>query len=191
MTKDGKKTVKRTVKLTVRIYDGEEREPYDPFTDDPGDDDPFASFTYPIEDVEDAVLRLVEEKNGALPDDDAELVTAGDFTFDGEEVNISFSDPFAEDGAEARTVINFRADDPGTVSVLRSGSVGSILVLEEGKTHVSVFETPAGAIEARVSSRKVLNTVSPVTGRGEMRLDYYVNVAGSMPIRSVMTVRAE
>ncbi|MBR3639271.1 MAG: DUF1934 domain-containing protein [Clostridia bacterium] len=191
MTKDGKKTVKRTVKLTVRVYDGEEREPSGRLPDGLCEDDPFASFTYPIEDVEDAVLRFVEEKNGALPDDDAELVTAGKFSFDGDEVNISFSDPFAEDGEDSLTVINFRADDPGTVSVMKSGSVGSILVLEEGKTHVSVFETPAGAVEARVSSRRVVNTVSPVTGRGEMRLDYSVAVAGSLPIRSVMTIRAE
>ncbi len=191
MKKDGKKTVKRTVRLTVRIYDGEEREPYDPFPEDLDCDDPFASFTYPIEDVEDAVLRLVEENNGALPDDDSELVTSGIFTSDGDEVNISFGDPFSEDGEETRTVINFRADDPGTVSVMRSGFVGSVLVLEEGKTHVTVFETPAGAIETRVSSRRVVNSISPVTGRGEMRLDYSVSIAGSVPLRSVMTVRAE
>lgn len=191
MKKDGKKTVKRTVKLTVRVYDGEEREPYEPFPDEIGDDDPFASFTYPIEDVEDAVLRLVEEKNGALPDDDSELVTPGVFTSDGDEVNITFGDPFAEDGKEARSVINFRVDDPGTVTVMRSGSAGSIIVLEEGKTHVSAFETPAGAIEARVFSRRVVNTVSPVTGKGEMYLDYTLSFAGSVPLRSVMTVRAE
>jgi hypothetical protein len=64
-------------------------------------------------------------------------------------------------------------------------------VLEEGKTHVSAFETPAGAIEARVSARRVVNTVSPVTGKGEMRLDYTVSLAGSFPLRSVMTVRSE
>ena len=190
MTDKSKKTVKRTVKLTVRVYDGEEREPDGRFPEDLCDDDPFASFTYPIEDVEDAVLRFVEEKGGAR-DDDAELVTAGRFTFDGDEVNITFSDPFAEEVGDSLTVINFRADDPGTVSVMRSGSVGSILVLEEGKTHVSAFETPAGAVEARVFSRRVVNTVSPVTGRGEMRLDYSVSVAGSLPIRSVMKVRAE
>ncbi|MBQ1503466.1 MAG: DUF1934 domain-containing protein [Clostridia bacterium] len=191
MKKDGKKTVKRTVRLTVRIYDGEEREPYDPFPEDLDCDDPFASFTYPIEDVEDAVLRLVEEKNGALPDDDSELVTPGVFTSDGDEVNITFGDPFAEDGKEARTVINFRVDDPGTVSVMRSGLAGPTLVLEEGKTHVSAFETPAGAIEARVFARRVVNTVSPVTGKGEMYLDHTVSFAGSVPLRSVMTVRAE
>ena len=47
MMKDGKKTVKRTVRLTVRIYDGDEREPYDPFPEDLDRGDPFASFTHP------------------------------------------------------------------------------------------------------------------------------------------------
>ena len=48
-----------------------------------------------------------------------------------------------------------------------------------------------GAIEARVFSRRVVNTVSPVTGKGEMYLDHTVSFAGSVPLRSVMTVRAE
>ncbi len=191
MKKKERKTVKRTVKLTVRVYDGEEPEQRDIPADEYPDDDPFASFSYPIEDVEDAVLRLVEERDAAFPSGDAELVTAGEFSSDGDEINIGFSDPFEEEDGGAVTVINFRASEPGIVSVLKSGSVCSVFVLEEGKTHVSVFETPAGSAEARVFARKVVNSVSPVSGQGELRLDYTVTLPGSMPIRSVMTVKAE
>ncbi|MBR7033912.1 MAG: DUF1934 domain-containing protein [Clostridia bacterium] len=191
MKEKERKTVKRTVKLTVRVYDGEEPEQRDFPADEYPDDDPFASFSYPIEDVEDAVLRFVEERDAAFSSGDAELVTVGEFSSDGDEINIGFSDPFEEEDGGVVTVINFRASEPGIVSVLKTGSVGSVFVLEEGKTHVSVFETPAGSAEARVFARKVVNSVSPVSGRGELRLDYTVTLPGSMPIRSVMTVKAE
>ncbi len=191
MTEEFNKTIKRTVKLTVRVYDGEDREPSEFYPDEYQDDDPFASFSFPIEDVEDAVLRFVEEREGELIDDDAELVTTGTFTFDGREVNITFFDPFEEGDEPSPTVINWRADDPGIVSVIKSDEFGTVLVLEEGKTNVSVFETALGPIEARVFARKVVNKISKITGKGEMYLDYLVSGRTSLPLRSVMTVRSE
>lgn len=190
MTEKKNGAVTRTVKLTVRIYDGRDREPKNNRGVELGAD-PFDSFTYPIEDVEDAVLRFVEEREGLTDDGDSELVTDGEFSFDGDEAKISYSDPFADGAESSVTEISFSAESPETVFVVRSNGSDTVLVLEEGKTNTTVFEVSPVPIEMRVFAKKVTNHISVATGKGEMVLDYLVSFAGAPSSRTVMELRSE
>ncbi len=184
----------RTVKLTVRCSDGTEgeAEPTEPLYPAPGEDDPFALFTYPPEDLEDAVLlRMEEAEDVGDIGGEYEMVTSALFRSDGRTVSISYEEELTGPGETTQTLITFSADAPGSVVVMRTGAAESTLVFEQGKAHTSIYETPVFPLEVTVRARKVTNTVSPVTGRGEMFFDYVVTVKGMESRRTVMKIISE
>ncbi|MBQ7474456.1 MAG: DUF1934 domain-containing protein [Clostridia bacterium] len=177
---------KRTVKLTVRSSDGYGAEP--PAA---ASDDPFDSFTYPIEDVEDAVLRRIDEEEFAGESGEYEMTTTATFLAEDGEASFTYDEAFAAGDEKTKTRISFSAGDPGVVAVMRSGAVRSVLVFEEGKRHTSVYETGIVPFEVTTYARRVENAISPVTGRGSLYLDFIVTVKGMEPKRTVLTVFTE
>ena len=197
MADGGPGEIKRAVKLTIHCSDGMtdgERDgaPFDggPFDGAPFGDDLFDDVPRPIEDVEDAVIRRMEEEENEPEDGDYTLVTTAMFRSDGKTVTLTYDEAFSEE-KDVKTIISFTADDPGSVVVMRTGEIKSTLVLEEGRTHISFYETQFFPFEVTVRSRKVVNTVSPVTGKGEMFFDYTVTLKGMVTRRTVMRIKSE
>ena len=194
---DGKRM--RTVKLTVRttqtkIYgDGAGQEPYSPPVPDVTDD-PFGGLPEFPEDIEDAVIRKIEEaeREGLEAEGGTfEMVTSAVFTAENGEISFSWEESEATGMEGTRTTVSFREDDPGSVAVARTGAVESVFVLEEGRRHVTAYETPVMPFEISVFTRRARNTVSPVTGKGEMFFDYIVEVRGMDAGRTVLSIKSE
>lgn len=63
-----------------------------------------------------------------------------------------------------------------TVVIERSGTVGSVMIFEQGRFHRCEYVTPILRFEAAVFSRTVENTVGEAGGR--LYLDYAVELKG-------------
>lgn len=187
------------MKLTVRttqtkIYgDGVEQTLYAPPVPDVTED-PFDDLPEIPEDIEDAVIRRIEEaerEGNEAEGGTFEMVTSAVFTAENGEIAFSWEESEATGMEGTQTTVSFREDEPGSVAVARTGAVESVFVLEEGRRHVTAYETPVMPFEISVFTRRARNTVSPVTGKGEMFFDYIVEVRGMDASRTVLSLKSE
>lgn len=191
------KITRRTVKLTVRSLreaddDGFDRfDGFDGFSDGGAESDPFFGLEDPIIDVEDAVIRKLEERDFKSEPDALEIVTCGEFTFDGETAKISYDESFDGVKPSVKTEISFSARDPGVVAVVKTGETESVMVFESGRTHTTFYGPPGLPIELTVRTRCAVNGVSTKTGKGEMLFDYVVTPKGAFSSRILLLIRSE
>lgn len=64
--------------------------------------------------------------------------------------------------------------EEGQVTLLRRGEVNSVMVFEEGRQHVSMYDTPAGALTIGVNTRR-LRTAFNDQG-GDIEIQYTIDV---------------
>lgn len=62
----------------------------------------------------------------------------------------------------------------GRVTLLREGSINSQMVFEEGRRHLSMYETPYGALSIGVNTRRMRSTLGE-TG-GDLEIDYAIEI---------------
>ena len=104
--------------------------------------------------------------------DEIELVTAGrmsrtesgDFTVSYQESELT--------GLEGTTTL-LRSDGP-RITLLREGTVNSQMVFEEGRRHLSMYETPYGSLSVGINTRRVRNTISEIGG--DLEIDYAIEI---------------
>ena len=104
--------------------------------------------------------------------DEIELVTAGTLRREGRgRYTISYqeSELTGLEGTTTRLLI-----DGGRVTLLREGSINSQMVFEEGQRHLSMYETPYGALSIGVNTRRMRSTVDE--GGGELEIDYALEI---------------
>lgn len=90
------------------------------------------------------------------------------------------------DSPAVKTKISFELSSPETVVIERSGTVGSVMIFEQGRFHRCEYVTPILRFEAAVFSRTVENTVGEAGGR--LYLDYAVELKGGAAIRTKMNI---
>ena len=104
--------------------------------------------------------------------DEIELVTegrltrneAGDFTVSYQETELT--------GLEGTTTM-LHFDGP-RITLLREGTVNSQMVFEEGRRHLSMYETPYGALSVGINTRRVRNTIGE--SGGDLEIDYAIEI---------------
>lgn len=104
--------------------------------------------------------------------DEMELVTAGTLKRDGRggyTISYEESELTGLEGTTTRLHI-----DGGRVTLLREGSINSQMVFEEGRRHLSMYETPYGSLSVGVNTRRMRSTVSE-TG-GDLEIDYAIEI---------------
>lgn len=102
---------------------------------------------------------------------------------------LCYTEPEIEGEETCHTEISFLPDEPGCVTVTRSGGVSASFVLSEGARGISVYNTPFGPIEMCVWAKKISNTVSE--SGGTLSMDYTVELKGLTAQRTQITVSAE
>jgi len=85
--------------------------------------------------------------------DTIELVTEGRLDPDGAE-GFTLSYQESELTGLEGTLTTFQVE-PGCVTLLRAGEVNSQMVFQEGRRHLSVYDTPYGALSVGVNTRKM------------------------------------
>lgn len=95
-----------------------------------------------------------------------ELVTEGRLSPDGEDgYTLSYQESELT-GLEG-TLTTFQIE-PERVTLLRVGEVNSQMVFEEGRRHLSMYNTPYGALAVGINTKKMRAQLSPVGGSIEI-----------------------
>ena len=115
-------------------------------------------------------VKGIQKYEGAPPDV-VELVTEGVLARYGENYTLSYqeSELTGLEGTTTRLHI-----DGGRVTLLREGSINSQMVFEEGRRHLSMYETPYGALSIGVNTRRMRSTLGE--SGGDLEIDYAIEI---------------
>lgn len=121
--------------------------------------------------------------------DEMELVTEGrlerhsegSYTISYEETELT--------GLEGTTTV-LHIDGP-RVTLRREGTVNSQMVFEEGRRHLSMYETPYGSLSVGIDTRRMKNTVGE--SGGDLEIDYAIEIDNLLAGRTMfhMNVRRD
>lgn len=104
--------------------------------------------------------------------DEIELVTAGSLCPDGcGGYTICYQESELTGLAGTTTKLHIGG---GKVTLLREGEVNSQMVFEEGRRHLSMYETPYGALSIGVNTRCLRSTLGEAGG--ELEIDYAIEI---------------
>ena len=104
--------------------------------------------------------------------DEVELVTSGTLKRDGAGgyvVSYAETELTGLEGTTTRLHV-----DGGRVTLLREGNVNSQMVFEEGRRHLSMYETPYGALSIGVNTRRMRSTLGE--SGGDLEIDYAIEI---------------
>ena len=62
----------------------------------------------------------------------------------------------------------------GKVTLLREGNINSQMVFEEGRRHLSMYETPYGELSIGVNTRRMRSTLGEAGG--DLEIDYAIEI---------------
>ena len=104
--------------------------------------------------------------------DEVELVTAGTLKEDGAggyTVSYQETELTGMEGTTTRLHIH-----KGRATLLREGNVNSQMVFEEGRRHLSMYETPYGALSIGINTRRMRSTLGE--SGGDVEIDYAIEI---------------
>lgn len=87
---------------------------------------------------------------------------------------------------EQTTEISFEKNNPGLVTICKSGLATTVMTIESGKRHSCVYRTPFMDFEMRVHALRVDNSVTAEGGK--LRLDYALEIRGAAAHRTIMEI---
>lgn len=104
-------------------------------------------------------------------DEPVELVTSGELVHTGNEYILTYreSDLTGFEGTVTTLMI-----DPARITLLRSGPVSTQMVFEEGRRHLSYYDTDGGALMVGVLARRVRAAMSDFGG--DIEMEYTVEI---------------
>lgn len=115
--------------------------------------------------------------------DEMELVTAGRLICNDKGVLVSYQETELT-GLQGTTTM-LRIDGP-VVTLLREGTVNSQMVFEEGRRHLSMYETPYGSMSVGINTRRVKSTIGE--GGGDLEIDYAIEIDNLMVGRNYFSM---
>ena len=95
-----------------------------------------------------------------------------------------------EENTGCTSEIIFDTGKPEMVTIHRTGGIMNTLVLEKGKRHISVYNTPIKPFETAVLAKKVDVNMTYEDG-GDIALDYLVELRGMDLQRTEMKIHVE
>lgn len=118
--------------------------------------------------------------------DEMELVTEGRMICNDNGVLVSYQETELT-GLQGTTTM-LRINGP-VVTLLREGTVNSQMVFEEGRRHLSMYETPYGSMSVGINTRRVKNTIGE-TG-GDLEIDYAIEIDNLMVGRNFFSMNVK
>ena len=130
-------------------------------------------------------IKGTQRFEGNQPDT-IELVTEGRLEREGDHYTLSYQESELT-GLEG-TLTTFQIE-PERVTLMRVGEVNSQMVFEEGRRHMSMYNTPYGAMTIGVNTRHLL---SELTDRGgEIEIDYAIEIDHSVAGRNTFQINVK
>ena len=116
--------------------------------------------------------------------DATELMTEGTLTL--REGNLYLAYQESELTGMEGTTTTFAVEGP-RVTLMRTGSVNSQMVFEEGKQHTSLYETPFGELTVDIQTNKLIHNLSERGGL--MEIKYSIAVEHTVTGRNCFKIR--
>ena len=130
-------------------------------------------------------IKGVQKYEGTAPDT-MELVTKGRLSREGESYTLSYQESELTGLEGTLTTIQV---DGGQVTLLRVGEFNSQLVFQEGRRHLSVYNTPYGAMSVGVHTRHLLAELNDQGG--DIEVDYEIEVDHAMAGRNIFRINVK
>lgn len=108
--------------------------------------------------------------------EELEMMMEGSYHDDGTRISISYREGEITGMKNTRTTLSFHKSEPMLISMIRDGSVRTALFFEEGKRHISLYETPFMPFELAVKTKRIKNRIEE---NGMLTLDYTVELKGA------------
>ena len=118
--------------------------------------------------------------------DVTELVTAGTLRREQEGYTSAYQETELT-GLEGTTT-KLRIEGP-RVTLLRQGSVNSQMIFEVGRKHLSMYETPYGALAVGIETRRLKNTVDEAGG--DLEIDYAIEIDNLLAGKSLFQLNVK
>ena len=130
-------------------------------------------------------IKGMQSYEGALPDV-IELVTEGRLARDGSGYTLSYQESELTGLEGTLTTIQV---DGEQVTLLRVGEFNSQMVFQEGRRHLSMYNTPYGAMAIGVHTRHLLAELNDQGG--DIEVDYSIEVDHALAGRSVFHINVK
>lgn len=118
------------------------------------------------------IISIVGKQINDNGPDEMELVTAGQLVQDGQGgVTVSYQETELTGLEGTTTVVKVEGS---RVTLLREGTVNSQMVFEEGRRHLSMYETPYGSLSVGINTRRMKSTLGE--SGGELEIDYAIEI---------------
>ena len=130
-------------------------------------------------------IKGMQKYEGALPDV-IELVTEGRLVREGGSYTLSYHE--CELTGLEGTLTTIQVDGE-QVTLMRMGEVNSQLVFQEGRRHLSMYNTPYGAMTIGVNTRHLLAELTDQGG--DIEVDYSVEVDHAIAGRNVFRINVK
>ncbi|MBQ8541500.1 MAG: DUF1934 domain-containing protein [Clostridia bacterium] len=113
--------------------------------------------------------------------DKTELVTEGEYTFRNGKYLLRYREHLADVGGECTTVIKIDTD---SVVMSRNGNINTQMIFQEGKRHMSHYETPLGSFTIGVSTDMLKSEVG--LDGGEVEIKYILDINNSAQVENYL-----
>ena len=132
----------------------------------------------PMDELEDEIPE--EEPEGPI-----EMFSEGELYITDERVIIAYDESELTGMEGSHTQVRFERNMPELVTMMRHGTVNTILVFEKGKRHICTYQTEYMPFEICVYTKEVTNTLLE---NGRIDLDYIVEIRGAQAERTQFTI---
>lgn len=115
-----------------------------------------------------------------------EISTEGVLSLEDGKLSVSYDETELTGMEGAHTVLEFTAEEPGTVTMTRSGSASTSMIFKENSRCMSTYETGVFPLEMCITTKSVENSLD-ING-GKIIIDYTVEIHGVCMERTYLTV---
>ena len=130
-------------------------------------------------------VKGIQTYEGTAPDA-VELVTKGRMAQEGESHTLSYQESELTGLEGTLTTIQVDGDQ---VTLMRVGEFNSQMVFQEGRRHLSMYNTPYGAMTIGVNTRHLLAQLTDQGG--DIEVDYATEVDHAMTGRSIFRINVK
>lgn len=115
-----------------------------------------------------------------------EISTEGVLSLEDGKLSVSYDETELTGMEGAHTVLEFTTEEPGAVTMTRSGSASTSMIFKENSRCMSTYETGVFPLEMCITTKSVENTLD--MNGGKIIIDYTVEIHGVCMERTYLTV---
>lgn len=134
--------------------------------------------------------RILDQVLGPPPEEEdgdvLEMTTEAVWSDDGRGIVIGYEESELSGMEGTTTVLAFSKEEPALVTVTREGTFCSTLVLEQGKSHTGLYQTPVMPMEVTTRTHRLRNRLLE---DGTLEADYTVRVGSITTSRTRLHIQ--